>query len=145
MENKDLESSQKLDQWINDELNKLSTNSYEGTFFTIVELRHINGQNRNIVVPVQKWFNGDVGFEVISIQSIARQCPWDMELTSLAIDTGVTKINDNLMNLVENRMINDRIDELNRERKDKEIGVYKNITELYSDGSVECVSRGAYI
>lgn len=145
MENKDLENSQKLDQWINDELNKLSPNSYQGTFFTIVELRHINGQKRNIVVPVQKWFNGDVGFEVISIQSIVRQCSWDMELTSLAIDTGVTKINDNLMDLVENRMINDRIDELDRERNGKEIGVYKSITEPYSDGSVECVRRGSYI
>lgn len=143
--------SYEAEQWLKKELDKLKPSHYDGTFFTIAHLRQMNGwkpQELDIVVPVEKWCNGETGFEVISINALAAQCPWDMMITSVIIDTGVTKIDGRLAELIDHSVVHSRIAELEKDRRGKEIGVYKSIIDpSYSfKSSMEkfekCVSPG---
>jgi len=128
MEKKNLENlRQNANQWLDAELNKLRPSHYDGTFFTIVHLRNeAIGAGRNIVVPVDKYVNDDIGFEAIRINALAAQCPWDMTETLIDVDTGITVIKgQNLYDMVEDSVVNARLSELNKERT-KDIGVYNH-------------------
>lgn len=101
MEKKDCEN------WLNEELNKLSVQHYKGTFYTIATLE-CKGKTLRIVVPVDEWCNecSGIGFESIGIKSIAAQCPWDMRETLISINTGITKVErENLMDLVDKSLV----------------------------------------
>lgn len=128
MEKKNLENlRQNANQWLDAELNKLRPSHYDGTFFTIVHLRNEGtGASRDVVVPVDKYVNNDIGFEAIRINALAAQCPWDMTETLIDVDTGITVIKgQNLYDMVEDSIVNARLSELNRERM-KDRGVYNH-------------------
>lgn len=126
MEKKDLKNlRQNVNQWLNAELNKLRPSHYDGTFFTIVHLRNdAIGASRDIVVPVDKYVNEDIGFEAIRINALAAQCPWDMTDTLIDVDTGTLVLRgQNLYEMVDNSIVNERLSELNNKRM-RDVGVY---------------------
>lgn len=126
MEKKDLKNlRQNVNQWLNAELNKLRPSHYDGTFFTIVHLRNdAIGASRDIVVPVDKYVNEDIGFEAIRINALAAQCPWDMTDTLIDVDTSTLVLRgQNLYEMVDNSIVNERLSELNNKRM-RDVGVY---------------------
>lgn len=90
-------------QWVLKEMEKLTPKHRIKTFFTLAELRPddpYSDQVRYVVLPVDVYECDTLGYEIMPINILAKNCPWDMTNTLVKIKTENTDILDNLHNLV---------------------------------------------
>lgn len=89
------------DKWLEQQLLKLSPNNYVRTYFSVAMLIREDESDRiRIIVPIDVYENGNWGYEIISIQSLAAQCPWDMTKTWVRIHSECTDYEGNLHDLI---------------------------------------------
>lgn len=86
-------------QWVLKELEKLTPKHFVRTYYTTVTMRR-RSEVRVCVVPVNVYENNDFGYEIMPIDIIAKNCPWDMMETNISIDTENTHLSGNLHKLV---------------------------------------------
>ena len=103
-------NKQQADKWLEQQLLKLQPADYVRTYFTMATIWRIpetvrfetKDVQRYIIVPIDVYEHMGpkdmecIGFEIISIQSLAAQCPWDMTKTYVKLDSENTHYQGNL-------------------------------------------------
>lgn len=103
-------NKQQADKWLEQQLLKLKPADYVRTYFTMATIWRIpetvrfetRDVQRYIIVPIDVYEHMGpkdmecIGFEIISIQSLAAQCPWDMTKTYVKLDSENTHYQGNL-------------------------------------------------
>ena len=103
-------NKQQADKWLEQQLLKLKPADYVRTYFTMATIWRIpetvrfetKDVQRYIIVPIDVYEHMGpkdmecIGFEIISIQSLAAQCPWDMTKTYVKLDSENTHYQGNL-------------------------------------------------
>ncbi len=103
-------NKQQADKWLEQQLLKLQPADYVRTYFTMATIWRIpetvrfetKDVQRYIIVPVDVYEHMGpkdmecIGCEIISIQSLAAQCPWDMTKTYVKLDSENTHYQGNL-------------------------------------------------
>lgn len=73
------------------------------TEYTVAELRPEDprsDQVRRVILPVNNYIYGDMGYEIMPVDILAKYCPWDMTRTLVKIRTDHTDILGNLHDIV---------------------------------------------
>jgi len=82
-------------QWLIDELSKISKKNYVKTYFTCAQLR-LKGTKEvvQVILPVDVYEVGGTGFEIMPIVVLTKNCPWDMDKVLVTIRSDNTTIMD---------------------------------------------------
>jgi len=90
-------------EWVLREMEKLTPEHFKKTEFTLAELRwpaFDRTYKCYVVLPVDIYERGEMGYEIMPVRILAENCPWDMNRTIVKIDTENTHIEDNLHDIV---------------------------------------------
>ena len=86
--------------WVLKEMEKLTPKHFIRTIFTVAELSIDQGHKREVILPVDIYERGELGYEIMPIRILAENCPQDMEKTNVKVDTENTHIDGNLHDIV---------------------------------------------
>ena len=87
-------------EWVLREMEKLTPEHHIRTDFTVAELSIDQRHKCEVILPVEIYERGEMGYEIMPIRILAENCPWDMEKTNVKIDTKNTHINGNLHDII---------------------------------------------
>ena len=89
-------------QWILKEMERISPKDYKGTYYTCAEMQ-LDKPSRiiRVILPVDEYEVGNMGYEIMPVAQLAKYCPWDMTRTLVTIHSKHTNIDhENLHDLV---------------------------------------------
>ena len=102
MENRGSETVH-ANEWVLKQMEQISRKDYTGSYFTVATLEH-KYRRAAVKVPVilnvDTYLCGDMGYEIMPVRLLAKNCPWDMNDTIVHIHTTHTNIDDNLHDIV---------------------------------------------
>jgi hypothetical protein len=89
-------------QWILKEMERISPKDYKGTYYTCAEMQFDKpGRIIRVILPVDEYEVGNMGYEIMPVAQLAKYCPWDMMRTLVTIHSKHTNIDyENLHDLV---------------------------------------------
>ena len=87
-------------EWVLKEMEKLTPEHHIRTDFTVAELSIDQRHKCEVILPVEIYERGEMGYEIMLIRILAENCPWDMEKTNVKINTENTHINGNLHDII---------------------------------------------
>ena len=84
-------------------MGKLTKNDYKETYYTVAELRPEDAMSNKVVyviLPVDVYIKEGMGYEIMPVEILAKNCPWDMTKTIVKIKSRETYIMENLHDIV---------------------------------------------
>jgi hypothetical protein len=154
-------NKQQADKWLEQQLLKLQPADYVRTYFTMATIWRIpetvrfetKDVQRYIIVPVDVYEHMGpkdmecIGFEIISIQSLAAQCPWDMTKTYVKLDSENTHYQGNLHDcIMESMPAHKRLTALEAARniQDADVEYVYGKRNRGPEGATDCQGMTAY-
>lgn len=96
-------NEQEATNWVLKEMEKLTPKHYKGTYYTLAELRPEDPRSDRViyvVLPVDTYEREGMGYEIMPVEILAKNCPWDMTRTIVRVDSKNTHIMENLHDTV---------------------------------------------
>lgn len=89
--------------WVFKEMEKLTPKHKVKTYYTCAELRYSTFEKtyrKYVILNVDVYERYDMGYEIMPVEVLAKNCPWDMNKTIVKIDSEQTHIEGNLHDIV---------------------------------------------